>query len=36
MLIYTICHIVTGILNLIGSLTYCKEAKIMGMIPDER
>ena len=35
MLIYTICHIVTGILTLIGSLTCCKEAKTMGMILDK-
>ena len=32
MLMYTICHIVTGILTLIGGLTCCKEANIMGSI----
>ena len=30
LLIYTICHIVSEILTLIGNLTCCKEAKTMG------
>ena len=35
-LIYTICHTATNMLTFVGSLTYCKEAKTMGMIHVKR